>query len=280
MFLIGLREGLEATLVVCILIAYLVKTGNKDRLAPVWTGVGAAVGLALAVGAVLTFGSSQLTFRAQEAFGGIMSVIAVGLVTWMIFWMRKAGASMRTELHGRLDQALSIGTGALVATAFVAVAREGLETALFVWPAVQATPNSAAPLTGVILGLAAAALLGYLLYRRAISFNIAKFFRWTGVVLVVVAAGVLAYGIAELQEIGWLPGEEAVAFDISATVGPETLAGALLRGILNIHPVTTWLQAVAWLLYLVPVMYLFLRAPRPSTAVGTRQEATAPATTR
>ena len=274
-FLIGLREGLEATLVVSILIAYLVKTGRRDRLPPVFAGIGAAVALSLGIGAVLTFGSQSLSFKAQEGFGGTMSFIAVVFVTFMIFWMRKAARSMKGELQNAVDRAIAMGTGALVVTAFVAVAREGIETALFVWPAVQAAGSGWGPLAGVFLGLAVAVVIGYLLYRRAIAFNLGRFFTWTGAALVVVAGGVLAYGIAEYQEIGWLPGKESIAFDVSGVIAPDGFAAALLRGILNIHPTTSWFQAIAWLLYVVPVMIFFLRADdRPSPAA-----AKSPATT-
>jgi high-affinity iron transporter len=268
-FLIGLREGLEATLVVSILIAYLVKTDRRDRLAAVWIGVGAAVTLSLGIGAILTFGSSQLSFEAQEGFGGGMSFVAVIFVTFMIFWMRRAARSMKGELQGRLDRAISMGTGALVVTAFVSVAREGIETALFVWPAVQAAGSGWGPLVGVFLGLSVAVVLGHLMYRRAIAINLSRFFTCTGVALVVVAGGVLAYGIKEFQAIGVLPGQDSVAFDVSGVIAPDGFIGALLRGIFNLHPSTSWAQAIAWLLYVVPVMVVFLlpqRSAAPSLA--------------
>lgn len=141
-YLIGLREGLEASLVVCILIAYLVKTDRRDALKPVWTGIAVAVVLALGFGCALEFGSQELTFEAQEALGGSLSLIAVGLVTWMVFWMRRTARHLKAELHGKLDAALQMGTGALVATAFLAVGREGLETALFVWTSVRAAATA------------------------------------------------------------------------------------------------------------------------------------------
>lgn len=199
-YLIGLREGLEASLVVCILIAYLVKTDRRDALKPIWAGIGVAIAIALGFGCALEFGSQELTFKAQEALGGSLSILAVVLVTWMVFWMRRTARHLKAELHGRLDAALAMGTGALVATAFLAVGREGLETALFVWASVHAASDGTPrPLIGVALGLATAVLLGWLFYRGALRINLARFFTWTGGMLVVVAAGVLAYGVHDLQ---------------------------------------------------------------------------------
>jgi high-affinity iron transporter len=273
-YLIGLREGLEAALVVSILVAYLVKSGRRDRLGPVWCGVAVALALSLAFGALLTFTSSQLSFRAQEAFGGTLSIIAVGFVTWMVFWMRRTARSLSTELRGRMDAALAMGTGALVLTAFLAVGREGLETALFIWSAVQATGQNTQPVVGAALGLATAVVLGYLFYRGALTINLATFFRWTGAVLIVVAAGVLAYGVHDLQEAGILPGLNSLAFDVSGTVPPDSWYGTLLRGTVNFTPATTWLQAVAWVAYVVPVFVLFLRptkqpVPAPAASMTT-----------
>ncbi|MGW3073222.1 MULTISPECIES: iron uptake transporter permease EfeU [unclassified Kitasatospora] len=256
-YLIGLREGLEASLVVCILIAYLVKTGRKDRLAPVWVGVGSAVALSMAFGAVLQFGSSQLTFEAQEALGGTLSVISVGLVTWMVFWMRRTARHLKTELHGKLDAAIAMGTTALVVTSFLAVGREGLETSLFIWTAVQATGDGWNPLLGAALGLLTSMVLGWLFYRGALKINLAKFFTWTGAMLVVVAAGVLAYGVHDLQEAGWLPGLQSVAFDISSTIPKDSWYGTLLKGVFNFQPDPTVLQLVVWLLYLLPTLAVF-----------------------
>ncbi|RKT19682.1 high-affinity iron transporter [Streptomyces sp. 1114.5] len=256
-YLIGLREGLEASLVVCILIAYLVKTDRKDKLPPVWLGVGAAVVLSMAFGAVLQFGSSQLTFEAQEALGGSLSIISVGLVTWMVFWMRRTARHLKTELHGKLDAALAMGTTALVVTSFLAVGREGLETALFIWSAVQATDDGWNPLIGAALGLLTSVVLGWLFYRGALKINLAKFFTWTGAMLVVVAAGVLAYGVHDLQEAGWLPGLHSVAFDISSTIPKDSWYGTLLKGVFNFQPDPTVLQLVVWLLYLVPTLAVF-----------------------
>jgi high-affinity iron transporter len=272
-YLIGLREGLEASLVVCILIAYLVKTDRRDALRPIWIGIGIAVALALGFGCALEFGSQELTFEAQEALGGSLSILAVGLVTWMVFWMRRTARHLKSELHGKLDAALAMGTGALVATAFLAVGREGLETALFVWASVHAASDgSPRPLLGVALGLLTAVLLGWLFYRGALRINLARFFTWTGGMLVVVAAGVLAYGFHDLQEARFLPGEKNLAFDISDTVDPSSWYGTLLKGIFNFQPNPTVLQVTVWLLYLIPTLALFL-AP---TDFGRRRTTTTP----
>ncbi|MET8634362.1 iron uptake transporter permease EfeU [Streptomyces sp. NPDC004096] len=258
-YLIGLREGLEASLVVCILIAYLVKTGRRDALRPIWIGIAVAVALAMGFGCALEFGSQELTFQAQEALGGSLSILAVGLVTWMVFWMRRTARHLKSELHGRLDAALALGTGALVATAFLAVGREGLETALFVWASVHAASDGTPrPLIGVALGLATAVLLGWLFYRGALKINLAKFFTWTGGMLVVVAAGVLAYGFHDLQEADWIPGLTKLAFDISGTIPPDSWYGTLLKGVFNFQPDPTVLQITVWALYLVPTLAIFL----------------------
>ncbi len=263
-YLIGLREGLEASLVVCILVAYLVKTGRRDALRPVWAGIGVAVGVSLAFGAGLEFGSRELTFEAQELLGGSLSIVAVVLVTWMVFWMRRTARHLRDELHGKLDAALGMGTGALVVTAFLAVGREGLETALFVWASVRAASSGGAgggsfePLAGVLLGLLTAVLLGWLFYRGALRINLAKFFTWTGGMLVVVAAGVLAYGVHDLQEARFLDGLADKTFDVSATIPPDSWYGTLLKGVFNFQPDPTVLQVTVWALYLVPALALFL----------------------
>lgn len=264
-YLIGLREGLEASLVVCILVAYLVKTERRDALKPVWAGIGVACAISLAFGAVLEFGSQELTFEAQELLGGSLSIIAVGLVTWMVFWMRRTARHLTADLHGKLDAALQMGAGALVATALLAVGREGLETALFVWASVRASgEGTSAPLVGVLLGIATAIVLGYLFYRGALKINLAKFFTWTGGMLVIVAAGVLAYGVHDLQEARFLGGLADKAFDVSATIPPDSWYGTLLKGVFNFQPDPTVLQVVVWSLYLVVTMSFFLAPQRPS----------------
>ena len=245
---------------------------------PCWGGIAVAIALSLAFGAALTYGTSQLSFEAQEALGGTLSIIAVGFVTWMVFWMRRAARGLRSELHGRVDSALEAGGWALVIAAFFAVGREGLETALFIWSAVQATGSGAAPLSGAALGLATAVVLGYLIYRGALRLNLAVFFRWTGAALVVVAAGVLAYGIHDLQEAGILPGLDTLAWDVShigfLTTG---LFATLVKAILNFSPQTTWLQWYAWSLYLVTTLVIYFLVPvRPSRRARSAPDPAAP----
>jgi high-affinity iron transporter len=268
-YLIGLREGLEASLVVSILIAYLVKTERRHLVGRIWLGVVAAVALSLALGAALTFGTRTLTFQAQEAIGGFLSIVAVGLVTWMIFWMAGNARHLRGELHAKVDDAVDRGGWALALVAFLAVAREGLETALFLWSAVRASGGGSSPLLGGALGIATAVVLGWLIYRGALRLNLATFFTWTGAALVIVAAGVLSYGVHDLQEAGILPGLNNLAFDVSAAIPPSSWYGTVLKGTLNFSPATTWLELIAWVGYVVPVMWLFLRKVRPTRTAPT-----------
>src|SRR4029453_15894857 len=264
-FLIGLREGLEATLVVVLLMAYLVKTGRRNLLPRLWAGVGIAVAISVGFGALLTFGPRGLTFEAQEAIGGGLSIVAVGLVTWMVFWMAKTARTLGSDLKSRVDS-VSDGTAwGLVAVATLAVGREGLETALFLWAAAQSTGETATPLFGALLGLAVAAGRGNPLHKGVLQVNLSPFFTGTGMALIVIAAGVLAYGVHDLQEAGILPGLHSLAFDVSAAVPPASWHGTLLKGTLNFSSATTWLEAAAWLLYVVPVLFLYIRINRTIT---------------
>lgn len=275
-YLIGLREGLEASLVVGILVAYLVKTDNRAKLPMLWAGVAGAVLLALGFGALLTYGSSTLSFTAQEALGGFLSIVAVGFVTWMVFWMRRTARHLRGELHGKLDKALAVGGWALALVAFVAVAREGLETALFLWAAVGSTGSSTQPLLGAVLGLATAVVLGWLVYRGALRLNLATFFTWTGAALIVVAAGVLAYGVHDLQEAGILPGLDNLAFDVSGTIAAGSLVATLVKGTLGLSPAMTVLEVVVYVAYLVPVLFWYFRPTPKSAPAATGRPAAAP----
>ncbi|GAA3821472.1 MULTISPECIES: iron uptake transporter permease EfeU [Amycolatopsis] len=264
--LIGLREGLEAALVVSILVAFLVKTGRRSALRWVWPGIAAAVLLSVGVGAILTFTTAQLSFEQQELLGGSLSIVAVGFVTAMIFWMRKASKSITAELRGKMDEALAIGPLAVLLLSFLAVGREGLETAVFFYAAVQtAQGGTTQPLIGFAVGIAIAVAIAYGLYRGAIRFDLGRFFTITGVLLVFVAAGVLGYGLHDLQEAGFLPGLHTLAFDASTAIPETSWYGALLKGVFNYSQQTTVLQAIAWIAYVVIVLPLFLRRPADRT---------------
>jgi high-affinity iron transporter len=268
-YLIGLREGLEASLVVTILVAYLVRSDRRHLLPRVWAGVALAIGVSLAFGALLTFGPRGLTFEAQEAIGGSLSIVAVAFVTWMIFWMARAARGLGGELRGRIDVAADAGRWSLALVAALAVGREGLETALFLWAATQTATTGAIsavpawePITGAVLGLATAVVLGYLLYRGAVRINLSRFFTWTGGFLIVIAAGVLGYGVHDLQEAGILPGLNNLAWDVSGSLDEGSWYGALLKGVFNVSAQTTWLQLVVWTLYVAVTMTFFVRGVR------------------
>jgi high-affinity iron transporter len=265
--LIGLREGLEAALVIGILVAYVVKIRRRDVLPRIWLGVGLAVAISLALGGVLTFGAYGLSFQAQELVGGSLSIFAAGFVTWMIFWMLQTSRTLSRQLRGDIDRNLDGAGWGLVFVAFLAVGREGIETAVFIWAAVQATGTSTLPMLGATVGIAAAIVLGWLIYRGIVRIDLGKFFAYTGLFLIVVAGGVLAYGVHDLQEAGILPGLNSLAFDVSRAVPPDSWYGTLLKGTVNFSPATTWFQAAVWVAYVVPVITVFiaiLRRQRPS----------------
>ncbi|MFF8950675.1 iron uptake transporter permease EfeU [Streptomyces sp. NPDC014940] len=269
-FLIGLREGLEAGLVVSILVATLVRADARSRLPQVWTGVLAAITLAMSFGAVLTFTAASLSATAQEAFGGTLSVIAVAFVTAMVFWMRRSARSLSGEIKEKVTGALAMGSGVLILTSFLAVGREGLETALFLWTTAQAAGESSGPLTGAAIGLLLSAALCWGLYRRVLKINLTKFFTATGAVLIVIAAGVLGYGLRDLQEGGVLPGKAAYAVDLSGSIDAGSWYSTLVQGVFNLTPVMTWLQVLGYAGYLAVVMTLFVRglratAPKPAS---------------
>ena len=285
--LIGLREGLKAGLVVTILLAAVKKTataradGDGDgaarvSTAPIWLGVLGAVTLSGAFAAVLTFSVSVLSSAGQEAVGGLLSVFAVGLVTAMIFWMRRTAATLSSHLRGEVARAAAIGTGALTITAFLSVGREGLETTLFLWTAARASGQTAAPLVGAAIGIAAAVVLCWLLYRRAVHLNVGVFFNRTAIALIVIAAGVLAYGLGDLQDANFLPGHAWIAFDLTAHIDPTSWWASIITGITELSPKMTVLQVTAYLAYLVVVIPAFVNAGRAVTPVASPSAASGP----
>jgi high-affinity iron transporter len=263
--------------VVTILLAAVRKTAaaqaerdGEARIstAPIWLGVLGAVTLSGAFGAVLTFSVSVLSSSGQEAVGGILSVFAVGLVTAMIFWMRRTAATLSAHLRGEVVRAAAIGTGALTITAFLSVGREGLETTLFLWTTARASGQTVAPLIGAAIGIAAAVTLCWLLYRRAVHLNVGVFFNRTAVVLIVIAAGVLAYGLGDLQDANLLPGHAWVAFDLTAHLDPTSWWASIITGITELSPKMTVLQVTAYLAYLVVVIPAFVNAGRSAQSAA------------
>ncbi len=264
--LIGLREGLEASIVVMILVAFLVKSDRRDALKWVWLGVGAALVMTFGVFAVIQFGENTITGLAAEAIAGLASLIAVAIVTTMVLWMKKAAAGMSGQLRSEMRQALQAGPLAVTSLSFLAVGREGVETALFMVGYAEA--STMWPLIGLIAGVLTAAAIAYGMYKGAVRLNLAKFFTYTGVFLILVAAGILSYGIGALQTVSWLPGYAHRAFDITSWLSWSSWYGQAIQGIFNITPTPTVLQFSCWLGYLVVVLALFLRPARrhPATA--------------
>nr|WP_218853745.1 iron uptake transporter permease EfeU [Schumannella luteola] len=261
--MIGLREGLEAGLIVGILVAYLRKSGRRDLLPKLWIGIAAAIAVSLGLGAILTWGPSTLSFQAQEAIGGGLSIVAVGFVTWMVLWMAKHAPTLSRELRERADSAIVGGGIGLVVLGVVSVGREGIETAIFVWATVASTQDPVASFVGVVLGILTAVALAALISLGFLRIDLGRFFRWTGVVLVVVAAGVFAYGVGDLQEAGILPGVGQHALNLAAVVPPTSWWGILLAGLFNVTAEPTWLQVIVWVLYIAIVMPLFVLRQRP-----------------
>ena len=282
-YLIGLREGLEASIVVGILVAYVVKVGRRDVLTRIWIGVALAAVLSLGFGAILTFGEYGLSFQAQEGIGGGLSIVAVGFVTWMVFWMARTARSLKHDLQSSLAKALLGGAWAVVGLAFLSVGREGIETALFVWATVNTAGGTAVPAIGALLGILTAVAIEVGIYRGFVRIDLSRFFTVTGYFLVIVAAGVLLYGVGDLQEIGFLPGVGQYAFDVSSVIPPTSWYGTLLQGLVNFTPRPTWLQSGVWVVFLAIVLPLFIRVthrrpsaprnPTPSAPQGDRTPA-------
>jgi len=266
-FLIALREGLEAALIVGILVAYLVKTGRARLLPSLWIGVSLAIASSLALGGFLSFTSAELSTRGEEFFAGTTSFLAVGFVTWMVFWMKRAARGLRDELHGKIDSAVGAGSIAIAVTAFVAVVREGLETALFIYTNFKTVGAASSATIGLVLGLALAVALGYLIYNRSVKINLSKFFQVTGTALVIVAAGVLSYGIHEYQELGWLPGADSYIWDVTSWMAKDSILATVLAGSIGFDTTTAWLQFLVSAAYIAIVLWLYLKPARVSKKV-------------
>ncbi|KXI19633.1 FTR1 family protein [Corynebacterium sp. CMW7794] len=214
--------------------------------------------MTLAVFAIIYYGTKTLTTVGQEIIGGIGSLVAVALVSYMLLWMHGASKNMKAELEGKLEHAIAVGPGSVFVLAFMAVVREGIETALLVFDTF-AYGSSATPALGLSLGIAIAVAVAVAMYFGAIRINLRTFFRVTGILLVIVAAGILRYGLTDLQEAGLLPGLHTLAFDVSHIIAPGTALATFIEGIFNLVPAPTTLSMVGWAVYLVIALYLFLR---------------------
>ena len=254
-FVIGLREGVEAALIVGIIAAFLRHEGRSDALRYVWVGVGVGVALCAGVGIALQIVNEDLPQRQQESLETIVSLAAVGMVTFMIVWMRRNARGLRKELERSAAGALARGSiYALVAMAFFAVLREGLETAVFLLAAFQSAANPGAVGAGAVIGLGVAVVIGWGIYRGGVRLNLHKFFRFTAVVLVLVAAGLVASAAHTAHEAGWLNALQGQAVDLSGVIVPGSVTSSLLTGMLGLQPQPTVAEAVVYVLYAIPML--------------------------
>ena len=270
--LTGLREGAEAALIVSIILAYLARTGNARHFGRIWVGTVAALALSAAVGVVLWISIGGLTSPAEQYFEGSAMVLATGVVTWMLFWMRRTAANIKGELHAGVDRALTEGSlWGLSILAFTAVIREGIETALFLLgqatAAADANAGAASTLVGALLGILIAVGLGYGFYRGARVLNLQTFFRWTGVGLIFIAAGLLSHAAHEFIEAGLIGFGTATAFDISGVLPHSddsgNVLGQLLRALFGYSSTPEWTTLVTWVVYVVGVLVLYLQPMKP-----------------
>ena len=275
-FVIGLREGVEAALIVGIIAAFLRQEGRGDALRYVWAGVGVAIVLCAAVGVTLQIVNEDLPQRQQEGLETIVGLAAVGMVTFMIVWMRRNARGLRKELERSAAGALARGSiYALVAMAFFAVLREGLETAVFLFAAFQSAANPGAAGAGAVIGLALAVAIGWGIYKGGVRLNLSKFFRFTAAVLVLVAAGLLASAAHTAHEAGWLNVLQGQALDLSWLIVPGSVTSSLLTGMLGLQPQPTVAEAVVYVLYAVPMLVYVLwpQRSRPRAPAGQPAEA-------
>jgi high-affinity iron transporter len=253
-FVIALREGVEASLIVGIIAAFLVREGRRDAIGQMWQGVAVAVALCVGIAVILRVVGEQLPQREQEGLETVIGAIAVAAVTYMIVWMRRHARGIKAELENHAAGALAAGsTMALVAMAFLAVLREGFETSVFLLAAFQDASDTTAAGAGAAIGLLAAVAIGLGIYRGGVRINLSRFFRVTGLILVFVAAGLLATSLHTAHEAGWFNGLQGQALDLSWLVQPGTISGSLLTGMLGLQPQPTVGEALIYLLYAVPM---------------------------
>ena len=268
---ITLREGLEASLIVGIVAAFLVREGRGESLKYMWLGVGIAVVACSAIAIGLRVADDQLPQRQQEGLETVVGLIAVGMITYMIIWMRRHSRDLKGQLEGSAAQAIALGsTAALVIMAALAVLREGIETAVFLLAAFQDSVDTTAAGIGAVIGLVAAIALGYAIYKGGIRINLSRFFRITGFVLVLVAAGLLSTAVHTAHEAGWFNSLQSQAVDLTWLVKPGTISGSLLTGMLGLQPAPTVGEALVYLLYAIPMGLYVVWPQRPKPGAPSR----------
>jgi high-affinity iron transporter len=257
-FFLMLREGLEAALIVGIVSAYVVKIGRRDALPKIMLGVGAALAISVGIGVVVTLTIQQLPMLVQDGLEGVAALLAVAVLTWMLFWMRRQGRALKGELEQGIDMALSReSTWALVSLAFLAVIREGVETVLFLIPIFSFNGTGIDTVLGGVLGLAIAVGVGWAIFAMGVRVNLRRFFTVTGTVLIFVAAGLVAFAIAEFGDAGLITNVGA-AFDLNGILPDAGPIGSVLHGLFGYRSAPTPLELLGYVAYLVPVLLLFV----------------------
>jgi high-affinity iron transporter len=266
--LTGLREGVEAALIVGIIASYLVKIGRADRLGSVWLGVVAAILASAGVGVFAFVALGSLQGTAEQIFAGVTSLLAVVILTYMLFWMRKQAITLGADLRKGVDRAVaSTSVLGLVLLAFTAVIREGIETALFLLgQTTAASGEGLAVVLGALIGLLIAAGIGVLIFRVGMRLNLSAFFSVTGAALVVIASGLLSYGVHELIEVGLLPGLITPVYDISAILPHKEGIGQFLRAIVGYSSTPELTTLLAQGTYLVLGLLFYVRPVRRAAA--------------
>lgn len=269
-FLIMLREGLEAALIVGIIAGYLARTGRGEFLPAVWVGVLLAVALSLFAGAAVIAIGAQFPQKIQELFEAIVGLLALVLLVAMVFWMRKAARSMRATMEHDIDVALADLRGptwALIGMSFFAVGREGLESVFFLLALFQQSPGPGAPL-GALLGVAVAVVIGIGIFRGGVRLDLRRFFRWTGIFIIFVAAGLASSALRNLHEAGIWNHLQQPVWDMTRTLPVSSVTGTILSGIFGYHDAPARGEFLLWALVLGITLWMFLRphAPAPKTA--------------
>lgn len=262
-FIIGLREGLEAALIVGIVGAFLIQNGDRKSLRAMWTGVGLAVAACVGVAFAMNLADQRLPLKAREAMEGILTLLAVAGVTYMLVWMKRHSRELKSDLEAKTAAALDQNSvKALIVVAFVAVIREGLETAVFLFAILDGSSNVALGLAGAVLGIIVASAFGFAIYKGGARINLSRFFTVTGVILVLVAAGLVASSIHEFAEAGLIPWWQGPAIDLTAFVAPGSIQAGLVTAFLGFQAVPTHAEVAGWLLFLVPAAWYVLHRPR------------------